>query len=46
MRYKSEAFEKFMKFRNEVEKQTKKLLKVLRLDREEEFFSKKILSYL
>ena len=39
MRYKPEAFEKFKEFRHEVEKQTEKSLKVLRSDREGEYFS-------
>ena len=46
MRYKSEAFEKFKEFRNEVEKQIKKKFKVLRLDQRGEYLSKKILNYL
>ena len=41
MRHKSEAFEKFKEFRNEIEKQTEKLLKVLRSDRGEKYLSEK-----
>ena len=46
MRHKSEAFEKFKEFRNEVEKQTGKLIKVLRSDRGGEYLSGKFLGYL
>ena len=46
MRHKFEAFERFKKFRYEVEKQIKKLLKVLQLDRGEEYMSEKFLGYL
>ena len=34
IKYKSDIFEKFKEFKYEVEKQTKKILKVLRSDRE------------
>ena len=37
MKHKSESFEKFKEFCNEVEKQTGKCIKVLRLDREGEY---------
>ena len=37
MRYKSEAFEKFREFKNEVEKQSGKSIKTLRLDRGGEY---------
>ena len=46
MRYKSEAFEKFKKFKNKVEKQIEKSLKILRSNREEEYLNRKFLSYL
>ena len=46
MHRKFEAFEKFIEFRHEVEKQTKKFIKVLRLDREGEYLSKKFQTYL
>ena len=46
MRHKSKAFERFKKFRSEVEKQTEKLLKVLRSDRGEEYLNKKFFNYL
>ena len=46
MRYKSEAFEKFKKFRYEVEKQTRKSIKILRSDRGGEYLSRKFLDYL
>ena len=46
MRHKSEAFEKFKKFRYEVKKQTKKFIKILRSDREGEYLSQKFLDYL
>ena len=37
MRYKSEVFEKFRVFQNEVEKQSRKSIKTLRSDREGEY---------
>ena len=46
MRHKSEAFEKFKKFRHEVEKQTKKPIKILRSNRGDEYLSRKFLDYL
>ena len=46
MRHKSEAFEKFKEFRHEVEKQTKKSIKVLRSDRGGEYLSREFLDYL
>ena len=46
MKYKFEFFEKFKKFRHEIEKQTEKLLMILQLDRRGEYLSKKILRYL
>ena len=46
MKHKSEVFEKFKKFRNEVEKQTDKPIKVLRSDREGKYLSQKFLGYL
>ena len=39
MKHKFEAFQKFKKFRHEVEKQTRKPVKVLRSDRGGEYFS-------
>ena len=42
----SEIFEKFKKFRNKVEKQTKKFLKILRSDRRDEYLNRKFLNYL
>ena len=45
MKHKSEVFEKFKKFRNEVEKQTSKFIKVLRSDRRGEYLSRKFLKY-
>ena len=39
MRYKSEAFEKFQEFKNEVEKQSGKSIKSLRSDRGGEYLS-------
>ena len=39
MRYKSEAFEKFIEFKNEVEKQSRKSIKTLRPDRGGEYLS-------
>ena len=46
MKHKSEAFEKFKEFRHEVEKQTKKSIKVLRSDRGGEYLSREFLDYL
>ena len=46
MRYKFESFKRFKKFRSEVEKQTKKSLKVLQSDREGEYLSKFFFDYL
>ena len=46
MRHKSEAFEKFKEFRHEVEKQTRKPIKVLRSDRGGEYLSREFLDYL
>lgn len=46
MRYKSESFEKFKEFRNEVEKQTSKHIKVLRSDRGGEYLSTDFLDHL
>ena len=39
MRYKSEAFDKFREFKNEVEKQSGKSIKTLRSDRGGEYLS-------
>ena len=38
MKHKSESFEKFKEFRNEVEKQTGKCIKILRSNRGGEYF--------
>ena len=46
MRHMFEAFEKFKEFRHEVEKQTKKSIKVLQSDRGGEYLSWKFLDYL
>ena len=46
IKYKSESFEKFKKFRNEVEKQTGKSIKVLRLDQGGEYISNEFLDHL
>ncbi len=46
MRHKSEAFEMFKLYRNEVEKQTEKSIKTLRSDRGGEYLSNEFLTYL
>ena len=46
MRYKSEAFEKFKEFRNEVEKQLRRNIKSLRSYRGGEYLSQEFLDYL
>ena len=46
MKYKSEAFEKFKEFRQEVEKQLGKSIKVLRSDRGGEYLSLEFQGYL
>ena len=46
MKHKSETFERFKKFRHKVEKQTDKLVKILRPDRGGEYLSRKFLRYL
>ena len=46
MRHKFEAIEKFKEFKHEVEKQTKKLIKILRSDRRGKYLSRKFLNYL
>ena len=46
MRYKFEAFEKFKKFKHEIEKQIEKPIKILRSDRGGEYLSQKFLDYL
>ena len=46
MKYKSESFEMFKLFRNEVEKQTGKCIKTLRSDRGGEYLSNEFLTYL
>ena len=42
MRYKSEAFEKFKEFKNEVEKKSGKSIKTLPSDRGGEYFTYKV----
>ncbi|KAM2234893.1 hypothetical protein ACFXTI_013101 [Malus domestica] len=44
--YKSESFERFKEFKNEVEKQTGKQIKILRSDRWGEYLSNEFLDYL
>ena len=46
MRHKSESFEMFKRYRNEVEKQTGKDIKILRSDRGGEYLSNEFLTYL
>ena len=46
MKHKSESFEKFKEFCNEVEKQTRKCIKVLRSDRGGEYFLDEFKDYL
>jgi Integrase core domain len=46
MRHKSESFEKFKEFRTEVENQLNKIIKALRLDREDEYLSYEFTMYL
>ena len=46
MHRKSKIFEKFIEFRYEVEKQTKKFIKILRSDRREKYLSEKFWTYL
>ncbi|KAM2616711.1 hypothetical protein TB1_033196 [Malus domestica] len=46
MKYKSESFERFKEFKNEVEKQTGKQIKILRSDRRGEYLSNEFLDYL
>ena len=46
IKHKSEAFERFKEFRHEVEKQTRKPIKVLRSNRGGEYLSQKFLDYL
>ena len=46
MKYKSELFEIFKQFHNEVEKQTEKNIKTLQSDRRDEYLSGKFLTYL
>ena len=46
MRYKSEAFEKFIEFKNEVEKQSGKSIKTLRSDRGGEYLSTEFTQFL
>ena len=46
MKYKSEAFEKFKEYQNEVEKQTGKVIKTLQSDRGGEYLNGEFQSYL
>ncbi|KAM2605239.1 hypothetical protein TB2_034059 [Malus domestica] len=46
MKYKSESFERFKEFKNEVKKQTGKQIKILRSDRGGEYLSNEFLDYL
>ena len=46
MRHKSDSFEMFKRYRNEVEKQTGKVIKTLRSDRGGEYLSGEFLTYL
>ncbi|CAN6573251.1 unnamed protein product [Malus baccata var. baccata] len=46
MKYKSESFERFKEFKNKVEKQTGKQIKILRSDRGGEYLSNEFLDYL
>ena len=46
MRYKSDAFERFKEFRNEVEKQLGRSIKTLRSNRDGEYLSQAFLDYL
>ncbi|KAM1789339.1 hypothetical protein ACFX11_039501 [Malus domestica] len=46
MKYKSESFEMFKEFKNEIEKQTGKQIKTLRSDRGGEYLSNEFLDYL
>ena len=46
MKYKSESFEKFKEFKNEVEKQTGKSIKILRSDRGGEYLSTEFRDFL
>ena len=46
MKYKSETFEEFKEFRQEVEKQLGKSIKVLRLDRSGKYLSLEFQGYL
>ena len=46
MKYKSESFEKFKEFKNEVEKQTGKSIKKLRSDRGGEYLSTEFQGFL
>ena len=46
MRHKSDSFEMFKRYRNEVEKQTEKEIKILRSDQGGEYLSSEFLTYL
>ena len=46
MKHKSEAFKKFKEFKNQVEKQTSKPIKILWSDTRDEYLSQKFLRYL
>lgn len=46
MKYKSKSFEKFREFKNEIEKQSRKNIKVLRFDCGDKYLSTKFEDYL
>ncbi|KAM2020379.1 hypothetical protein ACFX1T_023068 [Malus domestica] len=46
MKYKSESFERFKEFKNEVEKKTGKQIKILKSDQGGEYLSNEFLDYL
>ena len=46
MKHKSESFEKFVEYKNEVENQTEKSIKILRSDRGGEYLSSEFLAFL
>ena len=46
MKYKSEVFDKFKEYQSMVEKQTKKYIKILRLDQGGEYLSGEFLNHL
>ena len=46
MKYKSKTFDKFKEYQSMVEKQTRKYIKILRLDRGGEYLSGEFLNHL